>query len=186
MRTTFAPASASRDDTAGPAKPGEDRHLDRPDVRARMRCDRSLGRHRQERPDRRRPRRRRARASASASRRTSCESSAHVSERRSPSSGTHTAASRSGVSRAQRWTHAFGDVEPRAHEPRRPLDPARVVEHGVPVVCERDPEVVDDGTPEAIGLFDRDPMKLVVPEQPSERASRATFAAPTAPRSASR
>ena len=55
-----------------------------------------------------------------------------------------------------------GDVEPGADEPRRPLDPARVVEHGVPVAGERNAEVGDDGAPEPVGLVDRHAVELFV------------------------
>jgi hypothetical protein len=46
------------------------------------------------------------------------------------------------------------DVQPRADEPRRPLDATRAVEHLVPRSAERDAEIVDHGTPEAVGLID--------------------------------
>ena len=54
------------------------------------------------------------------------------------------------------------DVQPGADEPRRPLDPARVVEDVVPLGRERDPEVVDDRSPEAVGLVEREPVQLLV------------------------
>jgi hypothetical protein len=66
-----------------------------------------------------------------------------------------------------------GDVEARAEEPRRPLDPARVVRDLVPRALEWDAEVGDHRTPEPVGLVDRDAMELVV-----ARASEGTGEAP--------
>ena len=108
----------------GAGEPGEDRYLHRPDVRAGMRRDRSLRRHRQERADGV------ALADAELAERFGEPADlagelAQVSERRSPSSGTQTAASRSGVSRAQRWTHASATLS-RA--------PTNQVVHSIPRV----------------------------------------------------
>ena len=54
------------------------------------------------------------------------------------------------------------DVQPRAHEPRRPFDSARGVEDVVPAPGERDPQVLDDCAPEPVGLLDRHAMQLGV------------------------
>ena len=55
-----------------------------------------------------------------------------------------------------------GDVQPAPFEPRRPLDPARVVEHAVPRSRELELEILRDRAPEALGLVDRDPVERVV------------------------
>jgi hypothetical protein len=58
------------------------------------------------------------------------------------------------------------DVQPPAHEPGRPLDPRARVEHALPRRRELEPEILDDLRPEALGLFDREAMELVVAVAP--------------------
>ena len=105
VTTSFAPASARRDDTAGPANPEKIGTCTAP--RCAHACDAiaasgDMGRNVPTTSPLPMPSSR----NASANRRTSRDSSAHVRARRSPSSGAQAAASRSGVSRAHLWTHA--------------------------------------------------------------------------------
>ena len=55
-----------------------------------------------------------------------------------------------------------GDIQAGAPEPRRPLDPLRLIENRVPTACERDPEIGNDSTPEPVRLVDRDAVQSVV------------------------
>ena len=99
MNTTFARGVGEPRRDRRPRKAREDRYLDRADVRARMRGDRRLRRHRQEGSDRVALRRRRARAAPRrvvAPRARAPPTSATAA---SPSSGTHTAASSARASR---------------------------------------------------------------------------------------
>ena len=175
MRTSFAPASASRDDTAGPANPEKIGTCTAP--MCAHACDAiaasgAIGRNVPTASPSPMPSSR----SASASRRTSCETSAHVSERRSPSSGTHTAASRSGVSDAHRWTHAFAMLS-RA--------PTNHVVHSIPRVSSSTAsQSRANGIPRSLttarqnrsGSSIETRCSSSYPEQPSDRASRAMFA----------
>src|SRR5207302_8382527 len=64
-----------------------------------------------------------------------------------------------------------GDVDAAADEPARPLDPVRGLEDARPSPREDQPQVVDEGRPEALRLLDRDTVELVVAraaEQPRE------------------
>src|SRR5919197_6498937 len=56
----------------------------------------------------------------------------------------------------------FGHVHACAFEPGRPLDPARLVADARPVGGKGDPKVVTYGSPEAVGLADRDAVQVVV------------------------
>ena len=56
----------------------------------------------------------------------------------------------------------LGEVQAAPLEPRRPLDPARVVEHGVPRPRPVELEVGGNGAPEAVGVVDRDPVQCRV------------------------
>ncbi len=66
------------------------------------------------------------------------------------------------------------EVQSRAFEPRRPGDPPRIVENGVPVSGQRKSEVVSHGAPEAIGLFDGHAVEgavvdaVEVPREPND------------------
>jgi hypothetical protein len=48
----------------------------------------------------------------------------------------------------------LGDVEPRPDEPLRPLRAIRDVQHSLPGLREREPEVVDQLRPKTLGLLD--------------------------------
>ncbi len=78
------------------------------------------------------------------------------------------------------------EIQSRAVEPGRPFDSARVVEDGVPVPRERNPEVVAHRTPETVGLFDRHAVQGVDSPRSrggsrAERRSLARAARRTAP-----
>ncbi len=175
VRTSFAPASASRDDTAGPANPEKIGTCTAP--MCAHACDAiaasgAIGRNVPTTSPSPMPSSR----SASARRRTSCETSAHVSERRSPSSGTHTAASRSGVSDAHRWTHAFAMLS-RA--------PTNHVVHSMPRVSSSTAsQSRANGIPRSLTTARQNRSGSSIDtrcsssysEQPSDRASRAMFA----------
>ena len=146
-----ARSSSGRDRRRGEA--GEDRHLHRPEVRARVRGDRDLRRHRQEDRDWL-PASTPSSASASASFVTSSESSRYVSARREPSSLCQTAASSSARSPlAQRWTQfqarlSFPPTNHVAHS-----GPAGTVDDFVPGLRELEAHVLDRRGPEALRLL---------------------------------
>ena len=140
---------------------GEDRHLDRADVRARVRGDGGLGRHRHVDRD---PV---ARADAERDERFG-ELHDLLRERgegplvAEPVLAPEDRRDRIGRALRPRVHAGLGDVQPGALEPGRPLDPARVVEDAVPGAGEIEVEVGGDGAPEAVGLLDRDAVELGV------------------------
>ena len=117
---------------SGRREPREDRHLNRPDVRTRVRCDRDLGRHRQEDADRV------ARFDAQCDERL-CQ--ARRLERqlrprqRAPATVFRSPDGRLCVGPLRRPPmHArVGDIECPTEEPGRPLDPVRGVDGRRPV-----------------------------------------------------
>ena len=178
--TTFASLASSRCATAGAAKPGEDRHLDRAEVRDRVRGDGDLGRHRQEdrdavaRPDaeRRRAARRGASRRARARRRSARGASRprrgrrprRASGRRAPSGGRSCARSRPSPPTNQ-VAHA---------------GPARVVEHLRPRAARTRARGRRRERPEPLRLLDRAADELGVARSARRGAtSRVAFACST-------
>ena len=140
---------------------GEDRHLDRTDVGARMRGDRGFGRHGQEDPHHvalpdsecgeglGEPRR--------LERQLGPRERAAVAVLRLP----HRRLGPGPLVRPAVYAR-MGEVQPRAREPGRPFDALCVVEDFRPVAGERDSEIVANGAPEAVRLGDGDPVEAGV------------------------
>ena len=148
-------------DDGGRGEAGEDRHLHGADVRARMGGDGGLGRHRQVDRD--------PVAGADAERDERLGEPRHLVGQRcerplvaQPVLGPEDGRDRVGRALRPRVHARLGDVQPRALEPGRPLDPARVVEDAVPGPGELELEVGGDGAPEAVGLLDRDTVEIRV------------------------
>ena len=139
---------------------GEDRHLHRADVRARVRRDRDRRAHRQEDRDAVALARRRARRAPPRPASPAARARATSAPSRVPSSPRNTAAS-PGRSR-QRWTQfaAMFSRAPTNHFAHS--GPSDDVEHALPRLRELEPEIVDQLGPEALRLLDRDAMQLVV------------------------
>ena len=159
--TTFAPESSSRDAIAGAGEAGEDRNLHRADVRAGVRGDGDCGAHRHEDRD--------ALARLHAELDERLGELRRLLRRLGP--GQRLAPAVFALPDERLVVRPFrrpamqadpGRVQPAADEPRRPLRPARGVDDGVPGPGELDPEIRDDGGPEAVGLVDGDPVQLVV------------------------
>ena len=185
MRTSFAPASASREDTAGPANPEKIGTCTAPmcaHACAAIAASGAIGRN--------------VPTASPSPMPTLAERLGepanlvrHLGPRQRPPLAVFRHPHRRfavGCLRSPPVDARVRDVEPRSDEPRRPLDAARVVEHGAPVPCERDLEVADNGSPEPIGLVDRDAMQLLVPRA-AKRIERAAQCSPkrAAPRSGS-
>ena len=152
---------------------GEDRHLDRADVRARVRGDGDLGRHRQEDRD--------AVARADAERDERLGEPRHVAREL----GERERAARAVLAEpdgGERVRAALGpavhavarDRDFAADEPRRPLRPARVVEHLVPRLRELEPQVVDAERPEPVRVVLRaaDELRVVRGARPAHEPRR--------------
>ena len=152
---------------------GEDRHLNRAEMRACVRRDRDLRRHGQEDPDRV------ARADADRDERLRRagtprrDSSRHVSAPRVPSSPCQTAASSGKLAGAQRWTQ---------FQARLSFPPVNQVAHSGPRECRPPaPRARENSSPRSSitagqnrsGLVDRDAVELVVAvdAEPSRRAA---------------
>src|SRR6266508_1189192 len=141
---------------------GENRYLHGADVRAGMRCDRRLGRHREEDPHRI--------ARADSDRGQSLGKPEDLLRELPP--GQREAGPvlalpdrRLLLGELARGplVHAVpGEVELSADEPRRPLVSARRVDHALPGLGELEPEILDHRRPEPLRLFDGEAMELPV------------------------
>ena len=155
-----------RDGRRGEA--GEDRHLDRADVRDRVRRDRDLGRHRQEDPD--------AVARLDAELDQLLREPRHVArqlgERQRAARAVLAEADRRervGAARGPAVDAVVRDRDRGADEPRRPLRAARVVDDPLPRRRELEAHVVDAERPEPLGLLPRAALQL----RPARRAGSA-------------
>ena len=142
----------------GSAEAGEDRHLDRAEMRARVRDDGDLRAHRQVDRD--------PVAGLDAERGEALGEPRDL-ERQLPKRPFAALTVLAGEDRGDCVGRALRpdvdargrQVQARSFEPGRPRDPARVVQDPLPRRRELQLEIVDDGPPEPIRLFDREPVQ---------------------------